>query len=287
MKLKIWIEALRLKTLPLALGGIVAGFAISQSGNQYLLIWVCITAILLQILSNFANDYGDFVKGTDVHRQDRLLNTGQISKNQMLMAIIFTISLTLISGIIVLFEANLNALQWWVLFGLGIFSIIAAISYTMGKNAYGYKGYGDLFVLLFFGLVAVLGSAFLFDPILNMHFLWVALGYGFLATGVLNINNLRDLEKDKMNQKNTLATTLGFRKAMIYHHLLLVFSALFFWIFAVLESYYSLALILIILLNFVHLNQIRKVKFNNHFNLMLKQLSLGAFIVALSLLIVW
>lgn len=287
MILKIWIEALRLKTLPLALGGIVAGFAISQSGNHYLLIWICITAILLQILSNFANDYGDFVKGTDVHRQDRLLNTGQISKNQMLIAILVTTGLALISGIILLFKADLNTLQWWVFFGLGIFSILAAISYTMGKNAYGYKGYGDLFVLIFFGLIAVVGSAFLFEPIWNIHFLWVALGYGFLATGVLNINNLRDIEKDKMNQKNTLTTTLGFRKAMIYHHLLLVLSAIFFWIFAVLESYYSLALILIILLNIFHLNQIHKVKFNNHFNLMLKQLSLGAFIVALGLLIVW
>ena len=287
MILKIWIQALRLKTLPLALGGIVAGFAISQSNNFSLLIWVFITAILLQILSNFANDYGDFVKGTDVHRQDRLLNTGHISKNQMLLAILIAIGLALFSGIILLFKANLNTFQWWVFFGLGIFSILAAISYTIGKNAYGYKGLGDLFVLLFFGLVAVLGSAFLFKPVWNSHFLWVALGYGFLATGVLNINNLRDIEKDKLNQKNTLATTLGFRKAIIYHHLLLVLSAIFFWIFALLESYYSLALILIFLLNFFHLNQMRKVKFNNNFNLMLKQLSLGAFMVALSLLMVW
>lgn len=282
-KSKIWIQALRLKTLPLALGGIIAGFAISQSNKYAVLVWACLTAIFLQILSNFANDYGDYVKGTDRHRTDRLMNTGEIQPYEMKWAVLILAILSLISGLNLLYMAQLEAKQWWFFLGLGIFAIIAAITYTVGKKAYGYLGLGDLFVFLFFGLVAVLGSSYLFSPEISPEKWSIAIGYGLLATGVLNINNLRDIEKDKNNQKYTLVTKMGYRNGVQYHFTLILGAVVCFFFYGI--QYLGFWLLLI--LGTIHLYKITKASETKDYNLLLKQLSLTAFFTAISLLIQW
>jgi 1,4-dihydroxy-2-naphthoate octaprenyltransferase len=282
-QLNIWIQALRLKTLPLALGGIIAGFAISQSNNYVVLSWACLTAILLQILSNFANDYGDFIKGTDRHRADRLMNTGKIQPSEMKWAIVTLAILSLISGLTLLYIAQLNSKQWWVFLGMGILAIIAAITYTVGKKAYGYLGFGDLFVFLFFGLVAVLGGSYLFSPEISFKNWIIAAGYGLLATGVLNINNLRDIEKDKNNGKFTLVTKLGYRNGIRYHFALIL-GAMACYLFYGMNNLGSWFLLTF---GVIHLYKILKVSATKDYNLLLKQLSLTAFFSVLALLIQW
>ena len=162
--LKSWIAALRLKTLPLALGAIILGSRFPKLSFDILIFaWAALTAILLQILSNLANDYGDFKKGTDAHRKDRQLAGGHISARSMFIAILITACLSLVSGIFLLNQAFPNDwTSWLVFFGLGLLSILAAIAYTMGKRAYGYYGLGDLGVFVFFGLIAVLGTSYLY-----------------------------------------------------------------------------------------------------------------------------
>jgi len=211
---KNWIAALRLKTLPLAIGAILLGSQLDKTSFEWnKFIFAVATAILLQILSNLANDYGDFQKGTDKHRTDRQLSTGSISSNQMLSAIILFVVLSLSTGLYLLQISFGGHWNYWLLYlGLGVASIIAAITYTVGKNAYGYLGLGDVFVFIFFGLVGVLGASFLFNQIFNWTNLLPAIAYGCLCIGVLNVNNIRDISKDVLTNKLTLLLSWGIPK---------------------------------------------------------------------------
>lgn len=230
MKLLFWIKAARLRTLPLALSCILMGasLAIINDFNldTYAFILTLITTILLQVLSNYANDYGDGVKGTDINRKnsDRMVQSGKISSKQMLLAIIVVSILTLISGITLLLDVFNNSQIWMFSFFLivGLLAIISAIKYTVGKGAYGYKGLGDLFVFIFFGIVGVLGSYFLFSQKINYLPFLGALFTGSLSCAVLNMNNLRDFKNDKISNKNTLVVYLGVQKAKYYHYSLII-----------------------------------------------------------------
>ncbi|MDX5321873.1 MAG: 1,4-dihydroxy-2-naphthoate octaprenyltransferase [Bacteroidota bacterium] len=235
IKSKAWIGALRLRTLPLAAGGIILGSFLPEV--QLAFSWTVfalalLTAFGLQILSNLANDYGDFVKGTDNEQRvgpQRALQSGAISKGEMKKALFLCGGLTLASGIALLalsFGPEQMTQALWML-GVGLVAIWAAIQYTVGKRAYGYSGMGDLFVLLFFGLVSVWGITFLFLGELNTALLYPAISYGLLATGVLNINNMRDIENDKASGKNTLVVLLGAKNARMYHALLILGAFLF------------------------------------------------------------
>jgi 1,4-dihydroxy-2-naphthoate octaprenyltransferase len=223
MKLKAWISAFRLRTLPLALSCVVVGSGISWNQNKFSWI-ICIltmtTTILLQVLSNLANDYGDSAKGTD--NDDRLgptraIQSGIIKPKQMMRGIIICSLLALGSGIwLLLVSLDLN----WAFLGMltvGLLGIVAAIKYTMGKTAYGYRGLGDLFVFLFFGIVGVMGSIYLQTKNFNSFDLIPAASVGFLSAGVLNLNNLRDYKNDAASNKNTLVVLIGFKSAKIYH----------------------------------------------------------------------
>ena len=232
--IKNYIKAARLRTLPLSVSGIIIG---SFLGNEFSnhqptilnspIFWLAIfTTIGFQVLSNFANDYGDGIKGTDDHRKGeaRMVASGAISPKQMKFAMIITTAATLIIALFLIYVSfGKENFGYSVLFFLlGIASIAAAIKYTVGNTAYGYSGFGDLFVFVFFGLLSVVGSYFLFTKQLNFQIFLPAISIGLLSTAVLNLNNMRDQIEDKKAHKNTMAVKLGSQNAKTYHYLLIV-----------------------------------------------------------------
>jgi 1,4-dihydroxy-2-naphthoate octaprenyltransferase len=228
--MKHWIQAARLRTLPLSVSGIIVGsfYAMSQSMfNWKIVIFALSTTLGLQILSNFANDYGDGIKGTD--NEDRVgpkrtIQSGVITPEAMKRALVITSILTLISAILLIYVAFKDHNLGFSLFylGLGILAIASAIRYTVGNSAYGYRGYGDLFVFLFFGLVSTLGIYFMFAKEMDWFLVLPATAIGFLSVAVLNLNNMRDEASDRKSNKNTLVVKMGGEKAKIYHYFLVI-----------------------------------------------------------------
>lgn len=253
--IKNFIKAARLRTLPLSVSGIIVGsllgagefdnFSILNSSIFWLAI---LTTIGFQVLSNFANDYGDGIKGSDKNRtgEERMVASGAISPIQMKNAMLITTLITLLVAVLLIFKAfgKDDFLNILIFFCLGIASIVAAIKYTVGKSAYGYSGFGDLFVFLFFGLLSVAGSYFLFTKSLQPDIFLPAISIGLLSTAVLNLNNLRDFEEDQKNKKYTLVVKWGVSKAKIYHCLLI-----------------GLALVAALLYTFVHFSGVWQFSF--------------------------
>lgn len=194
-----------------------------------LFVLALITTLLLQVLSNLANDYGDFQNGADNAGRigpSRAVQQGWISPKAMRSAIVLLSILAFLSGILLLYQAfsgemNLNFLLFLV---LGIFAIAAAIKYTTGKNPYGYQGFGDISVLFFFGILGVAGSYFLFNSSIHYSIFLPALSIGFFSTAVLNLNNMRDIHNDAASNKITLAVRLGSEKAKLYHFSLILLA---------------------------------------------------------------
>lgn len=238
-KFKSWISAARLRTLPLSLSGIVLGSFLAYSNGYFnfsILILAILTTIGFQVISNFANDYGDGVKGTD--NQDRVgpmraLQSGDISPKQMLNAIIITGIITIIIALFLIYVSfgKENIFYSILFFLLGLGSIAAALKYTMGKNAYGYTGFGDVFVFLFFGLLSVCGTYFLYVHSIDYTIFFPAISIGLLSAGVLNLNNMRDRESDAKSGKNTLVVKIGEEFAKYYHYYLLIAAFLFAFLY--------------------------------------------------------
>ena len=243
----IWFSTARPKTLPLALASIIIGSALAYWAGKFDLITTLlafITTILLQVLSNFANDYGDHVKGSDTAERIgplRAIQHGAITGEQLKMAVMVLSALSFISGAILSFYAYEGIEDLLVFLGLGVISIVAAITYTVGKKAYGYLGLGDLFVLIFFGFVAVIGVFYLQAHSLPAMIFIPAFGCGLLSVAVLNINNLRDINQDRKAGKNTLIVRIGAKNGRIYHAILLVLAVVSYLIFAILnfEHWYN------------------------------------------------
>ena len=236
---------MRLRTLPLAVSSTLAGSFMAvadQNYNPWVIVLAILTTLLLQILSNMANDLGDSLKGTDNHKRlgpVRTVQGGEISIREMQWGVGLVALLTLSSGISLIL-VGLGSQSWQTLLFLllGIVSIAAAIKYTIGNTAYGYRGLGDLFVFLFFGLLGVLGTYYL-----NAHRLppdtWLmAISVGLLSTGVLNLNNMRDEENDRNSGKNTLVVRMGANNARLYH-ILLVGLAIVCGIIYTIYNYHS------------------------------------------------
>ena len=239
-----WIGAARLRTLPLSISGILVGSSIAwQEGYFDIAIFSLAlgTTLGLQILSNFANDYGDGVKGTDNEERigpARAIQSGLITQKDMLQAIIITTIATLFLAVLLIYAAfgSERLLASLIFFFLGIGAIIAAIKYTMGDSAYGYKGMGDLFVFIFFGLVAVYGSYFLYSHEHNLVSFFPAVSIGLLSVAVLNLNNLRDRISDKNAGKITLVVKLGENRAKDYHYALILGALFCLVIYSVITS---------------------------------------------------
>ena len=231
-KIKAWVAAARLRTLPLSVSGIIVGAGLaSHYYYSSVLFWLAILVTIgFQVLSNFANDYGDGIRGTDAKRQGekRMVASGIISPKQMKIGMIITGIITFFLATFLIFKAfgNENFIISFIFFNLTIVSIIAAVKYTVGKKAYGYSGLGDVFVFLFFGLLSVLGSYYLFTHQLQWQLLLPATAIGCFSTAVLNLNNMRDIENDAAAKKLTLVVKLGSTKAKKYHAFLLLFGML-------------------------------------------------------------
>ncbi|MCK3654761.1 1,4-dihydroxy-2-naphthoate polyprenyltransferase [Pasteurellaceae bacterium Macca] len=248
----IWFSTARPRTLPLALASIVVGSALAYWAGSFDGITTALaflTTILLQILSNFANDYGDHVKGSDTAERIgplRAIQHGKISKEQLKKSLIVVAILALVAGFGLIGYAYQTWQDFMVFLSLGIIAIIAAITYTVGKKAYGYFGLGDLSVLIFFGFLAVFGTFYLQAHNLPLALFFPALGCGLLSVAVLNINNLRDIEQDKKAGKNTLIVRIGRHYGRIYHLALLATALFAYLIFALcyVGTWQSLAFLL-------------------------------------------
>ena len=244
--MKKWIAAFRLKTLPLALSNTIMGSALAAGEDKFrwsIFGLAALTTILLQIMSNMANDYGDFVNGKDTAERigpKRMVQSGEITPKTMLRGIIIIGIFTAISGLtlILVGTAGIDITNILIFGVLGIAAIVAAIKYTVGKNPYGYRGLGDIFVFIFFGLVGVIGTYFLHAQSFSWDLLLPASAMGFLSTGVLNMNNLRDYEADKNANKKTIVVAMGPQRAKLYH-LFLVGGAILLAIIYTIINYRS------------------------------------------------
>lgn len=290
-KIKVWIGAARLRTLPLSLSGIIVGTALGSMYSQFrwdIFVLALLTTVGFQVTSNFANDYGDGVKGTDNENRVgpmRALQSGQLSRKELKVGIIISIIICILFTVALLYLSfGTENLILTLIFGaLGILSIWAAIKYTVGSSAYGYKGLGDIFVFLFFGLLGVMGSMFLYTKALNAMAIFPAVTIGLLSTGVLNLNNLRDYESDKISKKNTLVVKMGIKNGKIYHVFLILISFISILAFTFIHYHNwknTIHLVAFVPI-FIHLNKMWKLKNTVLLDPELKKLALSTFLLSI------
>lgn len=285
-----WISALRLRTLPLSISGILVGsfVAVFQGyWNPIIFTLALSTTLLFQILSNLANDLGDSLKGADNSERVgpmRAVQSGSISKDAMKSAVIFTSILSFVSaGLLIYFGTkNLSATSVYIYIGLAIASVFAAITYTIGKKAYGYNGLGDLFVFIFFGLVSVIGVYPLFSDTISWILILPAITIGFLSTAVLNLNNLRDRENDEKVGKRTLVVKLGASNAKKYHYFLIITAFTSWSVFLVLTRNWLGFISLIPIILFIkHLLFVARNTVPRELDSQLKIVALGTFFISI------
>lgn len=216
----------------------------SASFHWLIFIFALITALLLQILSNIANDYGDTKHGADNEARvgpKRMTQSGNISKEGMKRGMYVFILLSLVTGIslVLLSIANIGVLASIIMLGLGLIAITAAIAYTATDTPYGYSGWGDISVFIFFGILGVGGSYYLQIGKFDLLSLLPAAGFGLLSAGVLNVNNIRDIETDRLAKKKTIVVRIGLENGKTYHWILLLFGVALFSIYGYL-NYHSM-----------------------------------------------
>lgn len=285
-----WISALRLRTLPLSISGILVGsfIAVYQGyWNPLIFSLALSTTLLFQILSNLANDLGDSLKGADNAGRIgpmRAVQSGAISKGAMKKAVILTSAVSFLSaGFLIYFGTkNLSVTSIYIYIGLAIASVLAAITYTIGKKAYGYNGLGDLFVFVFFGLVSVMGVYPLFSDTLSWELVLPSVTIGFLSTAVLNLNNMRDRENDEKVGKRTLVVKLGAKNAKRYHFFLISTAFLSWILFLVLTKNWLGFISLIPAILFAkHLVFVAKNTVPRELDSQLKTVALGTFFISI------
>ncbi len=285
--LKFWISAMRLRTLPLSVSGIIIGACLAHYNGFFelkIFVLAICTTVSLQILSNLANDFGDGIKGTDNNDRigpERALQSGKITPAQMYNAIKVNIILVIFFAFILIFNAFglSNFIYSIAFFLLGGLSIVAAIRYTVGESAYGYRALGDIFVFIYFGLVSVIGSYFLFAQQIDHVLFLPACSVGLLSVSVLNLNNMRDIESDKKSNKITLAVKLGKKGSKIYHTSLIisaiVISILFGFFYY--NSPYNFIYFIVYIPLIIHLLKVLKNKEPKLLDSQLKVLALTTF----------
>lgn len=291
--LKHWISALRPRTLFLAVASTICANGIAYSSGRFSII-ICIltilTATLLQLLSNLANDLGDYQHGTDItgHRvgPTRTVQSGAITPHQMKLAISIAIFASMITGAILIYEASqfMNIFYMILFLFLGAASIWAAIRYTAGSNPYGYKGLGDIFSFFFFGPVAVVGTYFLHIHKITFQPWLPAIGLGLFTAAVLNVNNMRDMENDRNSGKMTLASHLGLSKAKLYHAFLSIGGIFCFLAYSLIYSndWYNYIYMIFFIPFIIILSKIYKTTDNRLLDPYLKFTSLSAFVLSIA-----
>lgn len=295
-----WIKAARLRTLPLSMSGIIMGafiakwrlYGVGGIWDWKIFALALLVTLLYQVLSNYANDYGDGIKGTDKLRineaEQRAVASGKITATQMRNAVILFAILSFVATIALLYIAFIPKYmnEFYIFIGLGVASILAAIGYTVGKKPYGYMGLGDLFVFVFFGLVSVCGSYFLFTKTFSWDILLPGAAVGMMSMAVLNLNNMRDIESDKLSGKNSLALRMGFRNAMIYEMILLQLPLILILLFLGLNGFiqmqnYRVFIVMILLFPLMGLRRkIMAVKEPKDLDPFLKQVGIITFLMA-------
>lgn len=289
--LKHIINAARLRTLPLSVSGIIVGsFLAYARGNFDWLIFslAILTTLGFQILSNFANDYGDGIKGTDNDDRigpQRTIQSGVISLKEMQRIMLITIVVTLVVALALIYVSFgvERPVYTFIFFVLGLASIGAAIKYTIGSKAYGYSGLGDLFVLLFFGLLSVVGSYFLYTKAIDWTIFLPALSVGFLSVGVLHLNNMRDYNSDIRSGKNTIAVKLGLKNSKLYYSFLIMGSLILalVYVFYHWQSVWQLLFLLAYIPLILQLLRVVKNKEPKALDPELKKLAIGTFIFSI------
>jgi 1,4-dihydroxy-2-naphthoate octaprenyltransferase len=292
-RLKLWLSAFRLRTLPLSVSGIIIGGCIAYY-NGFFDYKIFILAILVtlgfQILSNLANDYGDGVKGTDNDDRigpERAVQSGKITPDEMFDALKVNILVVIFLTFMLIYASfgSRNFLFSMSFFILGALSIYAALKYTIGESAYGYRALGDLMVFLFFGVLSVMGSYFLFARSLEHVLILPAIIVGLLSTGVLNLNNMRDLESDTNSHKITVAVKFGLKRSKRYHAFLIITALVLGLTFGVLyyRSFISILFFIVFIPIIKHLQFVSKVKEPKALDSQLKVLALSTFVLSVLL----
>lgn len=288
--MKSWVSAARLRTLPLSVSGIIVGSSIAASRGYFelsIFLLALLTTTGFQIISNFANDYGDGVKGTDnEHRvgPSRAIQSGAISPSGMKRGILITSAVTVVVALALIYVSfGREHIFYALLFlALGAASIAAAIKYTVGSNAYGYSGLGDLFVFLFFGLLSVCGSYFLYAKSMDYAVFLPAFSVGLLSVGVLNLNNMRDRESDERSGKITLVVRIGEEFARYYQYYLVGASLLFALMYVALRyhSPYQFLFLIAYVPLFAHVFRVYRTSDAKQLDPELKKLALSTFLFA-------
>ena len=288
---KSWISALRPRTLFLAVATALSGSGIAYSTSKFsLLVFILTIAIatILQLLSNMANDLGDYQHGTDITGErigpQRTVQSGAITPTQMKRAIIIAIEMAAIVGVLLIYVAlQFMELKYILLFlGLGLACIGAAIKYTAGSNPYGYKGLGDVFSFTFFGLVSVVGTYFLHTHVVDFMPWLPAIGLGLLTVAVLNLNNMRDVENDRKSGKITIPVRIGLKNAKIYHATLTFGAFACFIVYSVIycTHWYQYIYLFCFIIFIKLLINIFKIKENRLLDPYLKFTSMGTFVLS-------
>jgi 1,4-dihydroxy-2-naphthoate octaprenyltransferase len=282
---KSWINAARPRTLPLALSGIIMGCGLAWSvGSIHILVsaLAIITATLIQIFSNFANDYGDSQRGTDNQFRlgpTRTIQSGEISKKEMEKGMFVIGGLSLLVGLGLVYFGTWyhTRIIFFIFIGFGILSLLAAYFYTAGRKSYGYIGLGDLFVFLFFGLLPVAGVFYLNANYLPESVFLPAITMGLFSTGVLNLNNMRDIENDKNSGKITLPVRMGQQKSRIYHIVMILggWTCAIIFIANQYKSLWQLLFLLALPIFIIDLVKITKTKNDKELDPFLKRLALS------------
>ena len=287
------MSAARLRTLPLSVSGIIVGTALAIYYGKFdsiIFILALVTTVAFQVTSNFANDYGDGVKGTD--NDDRIgpkraIQSGLLNRLELKQGIIVAIAIDVFLVLALIYVAfGIENVFYPLLFlFLGGFSIWAAVRYTVGQKAYGYRGLGDVFVFIFFGLLSVMGCMFLYTKFLTWLSVLPAIAIGLLSTGVLNLNNLRDYNSDKKAGKNTLVVKMGFSRGKKYHYTLLLFALISVIIFCAIafENWTAVLPLFAFVPIVIHLRKVYKTTKPELFDPELKKLALSAFFLAVLL----
>lgn len=289
-KFSIWLQAFRLRTLPLAISSILMGTFLAVSHGFFdaaVFLFGVLTTIFLQILSNLANDYGDAksgIDGEDRKGPSRAVQSGLIAKQDMKRMLYIFVALSLLSGVsLIVLALGDQWLKGLIFFTLGLGAIAAAINYTVGKSPYGYSGWGDLFVLLFFGFVGVLGSYFLLSGRLDIMLIFPAISTGLFSVAVLNLNNIRDIDSDKKNGKFSIPVRLGRERAVIYHYCLLFFGVTAAIVYVIYEAttWYSWIFLLVIPLLIINARAVSVKKEAADLDPYLKQMAITTLIFVL------